>query len=141
MIIEYKGNRQLWICDNCKKEYYVSIGLIPPESCDCDNKIIDPWLYENAILQVWNGNSLDRKTIVYTGQVLEYEHYVVRGTPWEMIPKDVKKIKILECSIVEYTHQGKVSDFVWINCPESLKFYGHYLHRPKWTKYLPGINK
>lgn len=134
MSIEYKGTVEKWVCDHCKKVYYIPLTGYPPKKCEClKNK--DPWLYDNAIVELIYPNG-DRETVRYTGQEIKTA-YCVLGTPWEMVLADIKSIAIDSTGQVLFEYHGVVHGIVWITCPESLKGYPYDLQRPDWTKYLP----
>ena len=103
-----------------------------------ENSSHDPWLYENAIIEIVYKNG-ERKCEYYTGQDLKRHNWCVRGTPWEMVGKEVNEIYINPNGLV--VHDGVhcyLYKFEWINCPDSLKSVNNIYIRPEWTKFLPG---
>lgn len=137
MSIEYVENNQVYYCTKCKHHYYIPLNTPRPKKCDfCDN--IDPWLYNNAIVELIYDNG-DRKTVRYTGQKIKTK-YCVRGTPWEFIPYDVQEIIIDRNGCVKYYCRSQLSfeSMIWNSCPEKLKNPEIKLHRPEWIKYLLG---
>lgn len=107
--------------------------------CGCRINVLkkqnDPWLYENAIVELIYPNG-DRETVRYIGQEIKL-NYCIRGTPWEFLMQDIDKINIDKHGNVTWIDKYAFI-FKWITCPESLKGVGS-IHRPEWTKYLPGI--
>lgn len=143
MSIEYVEKNDVYYCTKCKHHYYVLLNEPRPKNCDfCDN--IDPWLYQNAIVELIHNNG-DRETVRYTGQVIRTK-YCVRGTPWENVHPKVKVIEIDSegnCFYEIREDSMHMDSFYWATCPESLKSDNPHkikrYERPDWTKYLPGV--
>lgn len=136
MSIEYVEKNDVYYCTKCKHHYYVLLNEPRPKNCDfCDN--IDPWLYQNAIVELIHNNG-DRETVRYTGQKIRTK-YCVRGTPREMVPVGVDSIAIDTTKQVLFKYKGIMHGIQWVTCPDSLMWYGHDLKRPDWTKHFPGV--
>lgn len=102
----------------------------------------DPWLYPGAIIQIWNKTATrEKETICYNGGRIDSDFYMVRGTPWEMVPPDCEKIAIDDQGVVMFHSCGRMQGFKWLTCPDQLKGLPRDFLRPAWTAFLQEVKK